>query len=79
MKSTYTSNWLGRNLDNYKSIHAEMAKEKGIYEQLMACPTYTAAKRLLYGKKDKHYTCCTAGCGSSNCQKKDMTKGPKWR
>jgi len=38
-----------RNLKNYKSMHTETAREKGVLEAFLACKTLTAARRLLFG------------------------------
>ena len=42
-----------RSLENYKLQQAEFAKKKGLYSQLMACTTLTAARKLLYGEGKK--------------------------
>jgi hypothetical protein len=38
-----------RDLNNYKSMHRETARAKGVLEAFMACKTLTAARRLLFG------------------------------
>lgn len=48
------SNQPFRSLDNYKKQQAEVAKTKGVYEQLMAARTLTEARRVVYGQKKGH-------------------------
>lgn len=38
-----------RSLANYKSMHAERARERGVLEAFLACKTLTAARRLAFG------------------------------
>jgi hypothetical protein len=35
----------------YKTLHAETAKSKGVYEAFMAAMTLTQAKKILRGEK----------------------------
>lgn len=39
-----------RSLDNYKKMQVKVAENKGRLEQLLAAPTLTAARRIVYGK-----------------------------
>lgn len=39
--------WPFRNLSNYKQMHAERARSKGVYEKFVSAPTLTAARRIL--------------------------------
>ena len=41
------------NLANYKAIQTNIAKQKGVYEQLMEAKTITEAKKIVYGKRIK--------------------------
>lgn len=43
--------WLGRSLDNYKQMHMQVAKSKGVSEQLQNCSTLTQARKIVYGYK----------------------------
>lgn len=43
--------WLGRSLDNYKSIHAPTAKAQGCSAELEAAQTLTKARKVLFGYK----------------------------
>ena len=49
-------NWLGRSLENYKSMHPKAAGAK----------TLTEARKLAFGNKPKRFSCCTAGCAQCN-------------
>lgn len=42
-----------RSLDNYKTMHSETAKNKGVYEEFMKCKTLTKARKILWGEKKK--------------------------
>lgn len=44
-------NWLGRNLSNYKEVHAHIARDKGLEQELKAAKTLTQAKKILFGYK----------------------------
>jgi len=44
-------NWYGRSLDNYKNMHAKLAKEKGVSVEFQACKTLTQARKVLFGFK----------------------------
>ena len=54
--------WLGRSLPNYIATHMKLAESLGKVKELKACTTLTAARKVLYGEKRKHYTCCKSGC-----------------
>lgn len=62
-----------RSLPNYQVQQAKVAKDKGLYEQLMRCRTLTQARKLLYGHKRRRKNCkkchhiegagvCRTGC-----------------
>jgi len=54
---TYTANkWKGRSLDNYKTMHANTAKKKNVYEEFMKSKTLTRARIILFGIKTKNPT-----------------------
>lgn len=38
-----------RSLKNYQLMHYELAREKGVLTEFLACKTLTAARRLLFG------------------------------
>jgi len=44
-------NQKNRSLENYKQQQAAIAKSNGVYEQLIAAKTLTAAREIVYGKK----------------------------
>lgn len=46
--------WLGRNLDNYKSQHAKTAADKGITHEFKSAKTLTEARKILHGLKKKN-------------------------
>jgi hypothetical protein len=47
--------WLGRSLENYKSMHRETAIKKDCLAAFLAAKTLTAAKKILFGEKVKKY------------------------
>ena len=47
------SKWLGRSLENYKSIHKATATTKGCLEAFLSAKTLTQAKKILFGEKFK--------------------------
>lgn len=49
------SKWLGRDLDNYKEMHRDRARDKGLHQELMACATLTQARKVVFGEKAKKY------------------------
>lgn len=44
-----------RSLQNYKEMHKDKAREKGVLAELQACSTLTAARKILFGEKPKQY------------------------
>lgn len=48
------NNWLGRNLNSYKSMQSNVARKKGCYEELMRASTLTEARKIVYGYKKKN-------------------------
>lgn len=58
--------YYGRNLESYKSQHRQTARDKGCYDEFMAAPTLTRARRILFGVKTKHFKCCKDVC--SQCK-----------
>lgn len=46
--------WLGRSLDNYKSMHARTAESRGVGEQLRSAKTLTQARKIVFGYKKKN-------------------------
>lgn len=40
--------WPFKNLANYKSMHAERARSMGKYEEFMASPNLTRARRIVF-------------------------------
>jgi len=42
-----------RSLENYKKMHEETAKTKECFDEFMACPTLTKARKVLFGDKSK--------------------------
>jgi hypothetical protein len=47
-------NWLGRSLDNYKSMHAAEAATRGVGEKLKAAKTLTEARKIVFGYKKRN-------------------------
>lgn len=47
----YESSWIGRSLTNYKAIHADKAKKKGVQDAFEAAKTLTQARKILFGVK----------------------------
>lgn len=47
-----SSNYLGRNLENYKQMQSKVAASKGVSDQLKAAKTLTAARKIVYGYKN---------------------------
>lgn len=45
-----------RDLSNYKEMHKNTAKDRGVYEQFMNCTTLSRARTVLFGKKVKKPT-----------------------
>lgn len=44
-----------RSLENYKTQQADVAKDRGVYEQLMKAKSLTEARKIMYGsKQSKH-------------------------
>lgn len=41
--------WAGRNLENYKKTHRELAEKKGVLREFLAAKTVTQAKKVLFG------------------------------
>lgn len=54
--------WYGRSLENYKAQHEQTAKSKGVSKQFQEDKTLTAARQILFGVKQKKFTCCRGGC-----------------
>lgn len=46
--------WLGRNLENYKGMHAKYAESKGISNELRSAKTLTQARKVVFGYKKKN-------------------------
>lgn len=46
--------WLGRSLSNYKDMHVELAKQKGVLRDFMEASTLTRARKILFGYKRKN-------------------------
>lgn len=46
----------GRLLENYKDMHKQTAKDKGVYEEFMSAFTLTKARKILFGVKSKKPT-----------------------
>jgi len=46
--------WLGRSLNNYKSMHTPTAKDKGVLKELMNAKTLTQARKIVFGYKKKN-------------------------
>jgi hypothetical protein len=44
-------NYLGRNLENYKALHAKTAEDKGVGAALKAAKTLTQARKIVFGYK----------------------------
>jgi len=38
-----------RSLLNYKTMHGELARSKGVYEQFMDAKSLTVARKILFG------------------------------
>jgi len=38
-----------RSLSNYKALHGQRAKQKGVYAEFIAAETLTRARRILFG------------------------------
>lgn len=51
-----------RNLENYKAMHKETAKKKGVEKEFKKAPTLTQARVVLWGKRQKTFTCCKDVC-----------------
>lgn len=45
------STWCGRSLTNYKEMHKETARKKGVEAALQNARTLTQAKKALFGIK----------------------------
>lgn len=45
------SEWLGRSLSNYKSMHAKTAESRGVTKELEKAQTLTQARKILFGYK----------------------------
>lgn len=45
------SEWLGRSLENYKSMHAAGAESKGVADKLRQAKTLTEARKIMFGYK----------------------------
>jgi len=61
------NNWYGRSLENYKAMHMKNAQAKKVGVAFAGAVTLTKARKILWGEKKKAYTCCTSGCGFTNC------------
>lgn len=44
-----------RSLSNYKEMHKDTARDKGVEKELSAARTLTQARRVLFGEKKKQY------------------------
>lgn len=44
-----------RSLENYKEMHKDKAREKGVEKELSSARTLTQARRVLFGEKKKQY------------------------
>lgn len=51
---THKGTWVGRSLENYKSMHKKTAVDKGVEKELAACSTLTKARKILWGLKSKN-------------------------
>lgn len=51
MNTKRESQWLGRNLNNYKAMHAGLAKSKGVSTEFQNAKTLTQARKILWGYK----------------------------
>ncbi len=45
------SKWFGRSLENYKSMHAKLAQDKGVEREFQESRTLTQARKILFGYK----------------------------
>lgn len=46
-----------RSLENYKEMHKQRARDKGVYDIFMQCSTLTMARKILFGEKHKTPNC----------------------
>lgn len=48
---TVETKWAGRSLKNYKEMHQDVAKDKGVLAEFNAARTLTAARKIAFGMK----------------------------
>jgi hypothetical protein len=61
-----------RSLENYKEMHKQRARDKGVYDMFMQCSTLTMARKILFGTKTKTPNCskCHHKVTDCNCSKR---------
>lgn len=55
MSESTQGKWLGRSLDNYKEMHKDTARDKGVSDAFQKATTLTKARSILFGVKAKKY------------------------